>query len=198
MMDTKEEFVVCAFIGNAVESTSVDLVLRDYCEFAIETNGGSDDDDDSEVEAHLTGYYVPEYDEDEDAAAIDVRGLVREAPGAGADDRLEDHGRSQGLPGLLAAHGVAELPELGGDEIGAREADRLAGGELDVDSCDAIVGVARDDLAYGALGHGSVVHRAVDAGGDLGAVGERDPRGVDVVESHGRGAQPLVSFSSEA
>ena len=68
MMDTKEEFVVCAFIGNAVESTSVDLVLRDYCEFAIETNGGSDDDD-SEVEAHLTGYYVPEYDEDEDAAA---------------------------------------------------------------------------------------------------------------------------------
>ncbi len=70
MMDTKEEFVVCAFIGNAVESTSVDLVLRDYCEFAIETNGGgSDDDDDSEVEAHLTGYYVPEYDEDEDAAA---------------------------------------------------------------------------------------------------------------------------------
>ena len=68
MMDTKEEFVVCAFIGNAVESTSVDLVLRDYCEFAIETNGGSDDDDDSEVEAHLTGYYVPEYDEDEDAA----------------------------------------------------------------------------------------------------------------------------------
>ena len=68
MMDTKEEFVVCAFIGNAVESTSVDLVLRDYCEFAIETNGGVDDDD-SEVEAHLTGYYVPEYDEDEDAAA---------------------------------------------------------------------------------------------------------------------------------
>ena len=68
MMDTKEEFVVCAFIGNAVESTSVDLVLRDYCEFAIETNGGSDDDD-SEVEAHLTGYYVPEYDEHEDAAA---------------------------------------------------------------------------------------------------------------------------------
>ena len=63
MMDTKEEFVVCAFIGNAVESTSVDLVLRDYCEFAIETNGGSDDDDDSEVEAHLTGYYVPEYGE---------------------------------------------------------------------------------------------------------------------------------------
>jgi len=72
MMDTKEEFVVCAFIGNAVESTSVDLVLRDYCEFAIEkTNGGEDedDDDDSEVEVHLTGYYVPEYDEDEDAAA---------------------------------------------------------------------------------------------------------------------------------
>ena len=68
MMDTKEEFVVCAFIGNAVESTSVDLVLRDYCEFAIEMNGGGDDDD-SEVEVHLTGYYVPEYDEDEDAAA---------------------------------------------------------------------------------------------------------------------------------
>jgi FK506-binding nuclear protein len=61
-IDTKEEFVLCAFIGNAVESCSVDLVLRDYCEFAVETSGGS------EVEAHVTGYYVPEYDEDEEAA----------------------------------------------------------------------------------------------------------------------------------
>ena len=35
--DTKEEFVLCAFIGNAVESTTVNLVLRDYCEFSVET-----------------------------------------------------------------------------------------------------------------------------------------------------------------
>jgi len=61
--DTKEEFVLCAFIGNAVESTTVNLVLRDYCEFSVETT-----DPGSEVEAHVTGYYVPEYDEDEEAA----------------------------------------------------------------------------------------------------------------------------------
>ena len=61
--DTKEEFVLCAFIGNAVESTSVNLVLRDYCEFTVETT-----DSGNEVEAHVTGYYVPEYDEDEEAA----------------------------------------------------------------------------------------------------------------------------------
>ena len=61
--DTKEEFVLCAFIGNAVESTTVNLVLRDYCEFTVETT-----DSGNEVEAHVTGYYVPEYDEDEEAA----------------------------------------------------------------------------------------------------------------------------------
>jgi hypothetical protein len=61
--DTKEEFVLCAFIGNAVESTTVNLVLRDYCEFSVETT-----DSGNEVEAHVTGYYVPEYDEDEEAA----------------------------------------------------------------------------------------------------------------------------------
>jgi hypothetical protein len=133
----------------------------------------------AEIEGRIDQAGGPRHGQHEHAAAIGVGAVAGQAPGLGADHGVEDHGRRQQLPPIVAAAGVADQAELPRHQLAAQVADATDADDVDRDP----LVVDGDHPADGTPGHDPIASAAIDAGGDLGARRQRYRQRVDIGEA---------------
>src|SRR5262249_9055393 len=114
----------------------------------------------------------------EDATSIDVGSLIGEPPRLRPDDGLEDHAGRERLPRIAAAMRKEDLAYPSRGELPAPVADDANADDRDVD----LVALDLGDAPDGSLGNAPLAEDALDAGDDLGAVGERHRASVELLE----------------